>query len=105
MPGQRVDSECDGDHGHAGLDDDEHSAAIEDVGKSAGRKGQQSTGRLVAVWTKATSSGLPDSMVRNHWAPTVCAQVPTSETTWAIHSMRKTRWRNGAQAPGVVASV
>jgi hypothetical protein len=40
MPSQRVDSECDGDYGHAGLDDDEHPAAVEDVGKRACGQGQ-----------------------------------------------------------------
>jgi hypothetical protein len=40
MPGQRVDSEYDGDYGHASLNDDEHPAAVEDVGKSTCRQGQ-----------------------------------------------------------------
>jgi hypothetical protein len=44
-------------------------------------------GRLEAVCTSDTSSG--DSSISSHCAPTVCIQVPTFDTNWAIHSARK----------------
>ena len=48
----------------------------------------RNTGKLVAACTKATMVGEAASDVINHAAPTLCIQVPTFETTVAIHSMR-----------------
>ncbi len=48
----------------------------------------RNTGRLVAVWTRATSSADGASSVINQAAPTFCIQVPMFDTTDAIHSQR-----------------
>ena len=48
----------------------------------------RNTGRFVAVCTRATSRAEGASSVINQAAPTFCIQVPTFDTTDAIHSQR-----------------
>ena len=46
------------------------------------------TGRYVAVCTRATTAGDASSCTMSHAAPTACIQVPTFDTRSAIHSAR-----------------
>ena len=54
-------------------------------------------GRLVAVCTSATIVGDGSSAVMSHTAPTFCIQVPTYETTDAIHRARNSGSYSGCQ--------
>ncbi|MFT8899860.1 hypothetical protein FAM14222p2_000064 [Propionibacterium freudenreichii] len=57
------------------------------------------TGRVPAVCTHATRAGLPACSTRNHWAPTLCIQLPMFDTSWATKSIRKTGRRRTAKEP------
>ena len=59
----------------------------------------------MAACTSATISGVGESEVMSQPAPTSCIQVPMLETTEAIHSMRNTLCRNGAQGDMTVALI
>src|SRR3954468_283861 len=56
----------------------------------------RNTGSVVAVCSRDTSNAPPPRSPISHWAPTVCAQVPTFPANCAIQIARKTRWWNGA---------
>jgi hypothetical protein len=56
------------------------------------------TGIMLAVCTSATMVAAFGSSTTSHWAPTVCAQVPTLLTTTPSHNHLKARRRNGARA-------
>src|SRR5438105_1087499 len=59
------------------------------------------SGKLSAASTSATIDGEDESEVINQPAPTSCIQVPTFETIVAIHRLRNSAVRSGAQAPGI----
>src|ERR1700738_5346523 len=63
----------------------------------AGRA-NNTTGRLPAVSTSATSTGEGVNEVINHDSPTSCIHVPMLDTTVAIQSARNTDSRSGLQA-------
>jgi hypothetical protein len=65
---------------------------ITPAGKAARRKG-----RLVAVWTSATSVAEWESEVISHAAPTFCIQTPKFATRDANHRDLKRDDRRGAQ--------
>src|ERR1700676_4281399 len=56
------------------------------------------SGKLSAASTSATIDGEDESDVINQPAPTSCIQLPTFETTVAIHRLRKSALRSGLQA-------
>jgi hypothetical protein len=58
----------------------------------------RNTGKLVAACTRAIMLGEAVSEGINHAAPTLCIQVPTFETTVAIHSRRNSECASGLQA-------
>src|SRR5258706_3715722 len=63
------------------------------------------TGKVSAVSTSATIDGSGESEVISHPAPTSCIHVPTLETMEAIHSLRNSVFRSGAQGdPFLVTS-
>ena len=55
------------------------------------------TGRLVAVWTRATSKAEGARVTINHAAPAFCIQVPMFETALAIHNQRNQVYARGDQ--------
>ena len=61
-------------------------------------KDNKNMGRVVATCTRATSTGDLVREVMSQAAPTFCIQVPTLETTVAIHRARKTECLKGLQA-------
>src|SRR5579862_3506129 len=52
-------------------------------------------GRVEAVWVSATYSGLAPIDTMSHAAPTLCMNVPRSDTTSARSSRRKIGVRSG----------
>ncbi|MNT03726.1 hypothetical protein D3C72_1382740 [compost metagenome] len=59
---------------------------------------RRNVGRLVAVWTSATITGEMDSVVIIQETPTLCMSVPAFEAKLAIHKVRNSPCRKGAQA-------
>src|SRR6478735_6620949 len=55
-------------------------------------------GSIAAACTNPTNVAALGSSTNSHWAPTVCIQVPIMLNSWAVHSARKARTRNGAHA-------
>jgi hypothetical protein len=62
----------------------------------------RNTSKLVAACTRAIMLGEAVSEGINHAAPTLCIQVPTFETTVAIHSRRNSECASGLQAEAAV---
>src|SRR5260370_41664456 len=56
------------------------------------------TGRLVAVWTSATSNAEEVSVAMDHPAPTFCIHVPILDAMDAIHSQRNQVYRSVVHA-------
>jgi hypothetical protein len=63
------------------------------------------TGSVVAACTRETSAGALGASTTSHWAPTDCIQVPVQLIRMPIHSQRKARLLNGAQAEASGATV
>ena len=60
-------------------------------------------GKLVAVCTSETMTGVGDKLVINQPAPMSCIQVPMFDAMVASHKVRNSGMRNGAQADSLCA--
>ena len=50
--------------------------------------------------TSPSWNGEPVSSSTSHAWPTLCIQVPISETSWPLQKSRKSRWRRAARRAG-----
>ena len=54
---------------------------------------------MVAVWTRATMSGVPASVVISHAAPTPCTSQPIEPTRLAVQIARNSGSFSGERIP------
>ena len=67
--------------------------------KAPANRANSRIGRVVAVCTSATMSGVPASVVISQAAPTPWTSQPTEPTTLAAHTARNMGRRKGAKMP------
>jgi len=97
VAGERHACKQDRNRTHPRFGEQNQLAAIDDVSDRACRKRQKKKGRADAVCVSATIIGPALSETINQAAPTLCMNVPTSETMSATIRLRNVGFFSGRQ--------